>query len=115
MAFSDEQATIASKMRFFLSGRNFLQGTIPPTGSGPNYTYNPGNEGIYTLTSKIAASPGTIFTYYDNNGNLLSSPVEAGSVTLIRVSLPYKPDGLLRLGPLYFSSEVQLRNLKTNL
>lgn len=115
MAFSDEQATISSKTRFFLSGRNFLQGTIPPTGSGPNYTYNPANEKIYTLTTKISASPGTIFTYYDNNGNLLSSPVATGSVTLVKVALPYKPDNLLRPGPLYFSSEIQLRNLKTNL
>lgn len=101
------------QVRFYLNGTNFIRGQIPPTGSGPSYTYDPASETFKTLGTAIQNGANPIFTYYDQYGTQLSSPIVTGNITLVKVTLNFG-DTKLRTA-FTATTQAQLRFKKTNL
>ncbi len=101
------------QVRFYLSGTDFVRGQIAPTGTGPSYTYNSASETFKTLANNIKNGANPIFTYYDQDGNLLGSPIVTGNVTLVKVNLNF---GETKLRTAFSATtQAQLRFKKTNL
>lgn len=105
--------TAPYQVRFYLSGSDFIRGQIAPTGTGPSYTYNPATETFKTLATDIKNGGNPIFTYYDQDGVLLSSPIVTGNVTLVKISLSFGETALRTA--FTATTQAQLRFKKTNL
>lgn len=105
--------TAPYKIRFYLSGQNFIRGSIAPTGVGPSYTYDPATETFKTIATNVTNGATAIFQYYDQNGTLLSSPIAVGNITLVRATLTFGETSLHTA--FTATTEIQLRFKKTNL
>ncbi|HEY4695076.1 MAG TPA: prepilin-type N-terminal cleavage/methylation domain-containing protein [Candidatus Nanoarchaeia archaeon] len=101
------------QVRFYLNGTDLIRGQIPPTGTGPSYTYDPDSETFRTLATDVKNGAGAIFEYYDQDGNLLSAPIVTGNITLVRMTLSLG-DASLKTD-FTATTEAQLRFKKTNL
>lgn len=102
-----------AQVRYFLNGQTLTRGQILPTGTPPNYTYDPLTETTEIESLSIVNGGAAIFTYFDENGAQLAAPITAGEVTLVGVSLSFEQEG--NLSPLQVDTRVQLRFNKSNL
>jgi hypothetical protein len=112
--FSPQDATV-KQIRYFISGTNLNIGVTPPSGTAPNYTYNSSNEVITTTRVDLAMGSNTLFTYYDDAGNLLPNGFATSQVKAIGIYVAANPR-VKQLGiPIAVTTRVTLRNFKTNL
>ena len=102
-----------AQVRFFLDGTDLKRGEILPEGVEPPYTYDPLNESIKTMSTKVTNGEGDIFAYYDQDGALLDQPVSEAEVTLVKVDLQFSRSNYA--DPFPVSTKIQLRYNKTNL
>ncbi len=91
---------------------NFRKGVIEPVGWPPEYPQD--QEEIFILSQYVRNSP-PIFKYFDKNGNQLPPPARLASTTLMKVYLVINVEPNRLPDDFELSSEVQIRNLKTNL
>ncbi len=112
--FSPQDSTI-KKIRYFISGTNLNIGVTPPSGTAPNYTYNSASEVITTTRVDLVMGSKSLFTYYDDAGNLLSTSFLPSQVKNIGIYLAANPSAKQVPVPISLSTRVTLRNLKTNL
>ena len=106
------------RVRYFLDGDNFKKGVIDPLGIPPIYITNPADpqyqETIVALSKYVRNAP-PIFRYFNGDLQELPAPARLQDTKLMRLNLiiNVRPNR----SPTDFSleSEVQLRNLKTNL
>lgn len=98
----------------FPSGQNeFKKGVIEPVGWPVSYPLE--NEEVSVLSSYVRNSS-PIFRYFDKDGNeITSSPARPEDTTLMRVNLIINVDPNRPPQNFELESDVQLRNLKTNL
>lgn len=105
------------RMRYFLDGTDFKRGIIEPVGSPA--VYDSGTESITTIATGIDISAGYIFQYYDENydgsTDPLTQPVSIEDVRLIDIALTIDTDPLKLPEPITISTQVSIRNLKSNL
>lgn len=119
--YSDiDRDTVTERVRYFLQGSNFEKGIIEPSGDPPQYVL--ADETITVLSANVRDSvPGPIFTYYngdwptDTVNNPLATLTRLTETKLMHVYLkvnvnPNRPPDDFEL-----ESDVQIRNLKTNL
>jgi len=102
----------AERVRYFIEGTDFKKGVIKP--SGWPTKYDPQNEEIFTLSQYVRNQP-PIFRYFNRSGIELPPPARLKDTKLMRVYLvinvnPNRPPQDFGL-----ESDVQIRNLKTNL
>lgn len=105
-----------SEIYFYIENAALKYSVIPPTGTAPNYTYNPNDAQYFTLLPKVTntvANP--LWRYYNEGGDLLAFPVNKADVRVIE-TLPFALDsgGALSV-PIGISTKISLRNFKTNL
>lgn len=112
--FSPQDSTI-KKIRYFISGTNLNIGVTPPSGTAPNYTYNSASEVITTTRVDLVMGSKSLFTYYDDAGNVLSTSFLPSQVKNIGIYLAANPSAKQVPVPISLSTRVTLRNLKTNL
>lgn len=110
---SDDQV---ERVRYTLNGTNLERGTIEPTGDP--ITYNEANESVRIVARSIQNAETDVFTYYtgeypDNQTPL--TPVDLTEVKYIQFYLAIDPDPNQDPPATEVRSQVQLRNLKTNL
>ena len=98
----------------FSSGQtDFKKGVINPSGFPASYL--PENEKTSVLSQYVRNGP-AIFRYFDKNGNEVQSlPARPEETTLMRVNLIINVDPNRPPNNFTLESDVQLRNLKTNL
>jgi len=111
-AYAVSSSSPPDEVRYFLENGQLKRGLIPPTGSPPDYTYDPADETIKIIGNNVISSP--LFEYFDQDGTQLTSPVPAASVTLIKVNLTIDDDSGKPPEAISTSFKIQLRNLKTN-
>ncbi len=114
-AYFSPQDAVVKKVRYFTTGNTLKAGVTPPSGSAPNYTYNPANEVITTLTNNLTTSPNPIFTYYDATGAQLANGFSLAQVKQIGIYLSINPSPRYLPKSLQTGTRVTLRNVKTNL
>lgn len=107
---------LTERVRYELVGTNLQRGIIKPTGSP--LTYNVASEVVTTVTAHVQNGATPIFTYYDGDypaDTTPLNPVDVTDVKYINFLLIIDADADVDPPPVTVSSQVQLRNLKTNL
>lgn len=107
---------LTERVRYQLVGTNLQRGIIKPTGSP--LTYNVASEVVTTVTAHVQNGATPIFTYYDGDYPAATTPlnpVDVTEVKYINFSLVIDSDPAVDPPPVTVASQVQLRNLKTNL
>lgn len=112
--FSPNDAVV-KKIRYFKSGNKLMVGVIPPTGAGPNYTYNPSDEEVSVLQDYISMDSTPIFTYYDATGTQLTGAFAITQIKQIGLNMAINPKPTILEKPISSQTVVTLRNKKVNL
>jgi type II secretory pathway pseudopilin PulG len=107
--------TQVKKIRYFINGTNLNIGVTPPTGTAPNYTYNSANEVITVTRVDLQMEGNALFRYYDENGVLLPNGFSLSQVKGVGVYVAANPRTKQLSKPVSLSTQVTLRNFKTNL
>jgi prepilin-type N-terminal cleavage/methylation domain-containing protein len=112
--FSPQDTTV-KKIRYFISGTNLNIGVTPPSGTAPNYVYAAADEVVTTTRVDLAMGANSMFTYYDDSGNVLPNGFAVGQVKAIGLYVAANPRTKQLSVPLEVTTRVTLRNFKTNL
>ncbi len=117
--FTDPKNTGATqKITYSLVGHTLYRAVISPSGS-PLW-YNPATQATTSLITDVHNSTSTpMFQYYDQyytgTSSPLTQPVNVSSIHLISISLTLDTDPNRSPTPRIYTTQVSLRNLKTNL
>jgi hypothetical protein len=108
---------LKEKIRYFFSGTVLREGTIKP--SGNPLAYNTANEKIADLVHGVINNASSSrFSYYDKNYDgttaPLASPINILSIRLFKVRIKVDLDLRQPPGPVEFTTQVSIRNLKDN-
>ncbi|HEX3082289.1 MAG TPA: prepilin-type N-terminal cleavage/methylation domain-containing protein [Candidatus Saccharimonadia bacterium] len=109
------QDTVVKKVRYFINGTNLNIGVTPPTGTAPNYTYNVADEVVTTTRIDLTMGTNSMFTYYDDSGNVLPNGFSVGQIKAIGLYVAANPRTKQLTVPVAITTRVTLRNFKTNL
>lgn len=119
--YSDiDQDVYTERVRYTLSGDTLVRGVTEPTGDPLDY--DPGNdEVVETLVEYVNQGSLPIFTYYnqdypyDTTNNPLPAPARLIETKLINVRLRVNVTPGIAPNDFDVQSDIQIRNLKTNL
>ncbi len=117
--YSDvDSDTETERMRYELSGTDLVKGVVKPTDEGGKIIYNLGNEEVSVVATSIQNGEDPVFTYY--SGDYPDDPaplsfIDLTEVKYIQFFLRIDPDLGNDPAAVEVRSQVQLRNLKTNL
>src|SRR3989344_3583844 len=105
------------RVRYFLDGTTLKKGIIKP--SGTPLTYNPADEAVSELIHCVANATTSIFSYYDKNydgtNQALIEPIDIATVRLVKITIVIDKDPQTPPGPVTFTTQISIRNLKDNL
>lgn len=107
--------SVPDRARYYLQNGKLLVDVTPASGTAPNFTYNPADTRTITITSTTNIDGQPLFKYYDQNGASLSSPYTLTAITKIEITLSVNPKPSVLKTNQVTSTQVQLRNRKTNL
>ena len=118
--YSDiDQDIYVERVRYFMDGTNLKKGVVEP--SGNPFTYDLNNEIVSIVSTNVRNDTLPIFIYYngdypaDTINNPLPSPARLVDTKLLHVFLRINIDPLRAPNDFDLETDVQLRNLKTNL
>jgi len=100
------------RVRYFVEGTNFKKGKVNPIGWPIEYPL--AQEQIFILSQNVRNLP-PIFRYFDGFGNELTAPARLKETKLMRVNLIINVNPHRLPDDYQLESDVQIRNLKTNL
>lgn len=116
--YSDIDADgLKERIRYFLSSNMLKKGVLKPSGSP--IVYNLADEKITEVVHDVANGSTAVFSYYDKNydgsTSPLSYPIDVVAVRLIKINIIIDRDINNSPGPVTFTTQVSIRNLKDNL
>lgn len=101
------------RVRYFIQGTDFKKGVIEP--QGWPIEYPAASEQVFLLSQYVRNSP-PIFRYFDGSGQeLIELPARLKDTKLMRFYLVINVDPNRPPQDFVLESDVQIRNLKTNL
>lgn len=104
----------AERVRYFIDDTDFKKGVINPSAGWP-VSYPLGNEEISILSRYIRNQP-PVFHYFNGDGDEITElPARLKDTKLMRVYLVINVDPAQPPQNYELSSDIQIRNLKTNL
>lgn len=103
-----------TQVRYFVDGNSFKVGLTKPQGVAPSITYPSASEKIDLIIPDVINNT-QIFNYYNGNGDVLTGTIDKINVKMIRLTISLDKNGDLPPGPTTETTEVMLRNMKTNL
>lgn len=112
--FSPRDA-VPDRVRYYTSNGDLKIDIIPASGIAPNYTYNSTDKRTITIIPIKNGVTQPLFKYYDESGGLLSSPYDTTAIRKVEISLVINPKPAFLKTDQSSSTQVQLRNRKTNL
>lgn len=112
--FFDSGSISPRLVRYFVENNQFKVGYTDPVGVLPDITYPVSNEQIQFLVEDVI-NPGSLFSYYDENNNLLADLTDLNTIKMIGLSISLDKNQNIAPEPVTESTKVNLRNLKTNL
>lgn len=109
-AHTNPQSPYAQKIRFFVAGNTLMQGSIEPSGDPPTYS---GTEVVSELADYVQniTIATTTFSYYDENGTLMTDLSRIGAVRFIRTTVHVDVNVNDQPARLMLQSSTALRNL----
>jgi type II secretory pathway pseudopilin PulG len=105
---------VIEKVRYFLNGKDFMQGIIKPSGNPIGY-FN--TETVSTISQYIRNQEQgvSIFTFYDTNGTVMLSPVSLINIRYVKVNLIVNVNPTTMPNEFTLRSSAAIRNVKSNL
>jgi prepilin-type N-terminal cleavage/methylation domain-containing protein len=110
-----DKATV-NRIRYELVGTDLVRGVTKPSGSP--ITYNTSTEQVTVIARDVQNGANPVFYYYGSDYPSNGSPVSSGSIadiTYVSFTLTIDADTAHDPAAVVLQSQVQLRNLKTNL
>ncbi|MEX0649368.1 MAG: hypothetical protein WD200_00010 [Candidatus Andersenbacteria bacterium] len=104
------------RVRYELTGTDLERGVINPSGSP--LIYDPATEQSSVITRHIRNGSDPLFIYYNGNypaDTVALTPIDVTEVKYIEFRLLIDADADREPAPVEIQSQVQIRNLKTNL
>ena len=118
--YSDvDQDVLTERVRYYISSSTLYRATVDPTGDPLDYDLN--NENTTILASYINNSSTPMFTYFndqypfDTENNPLPAPTRLIETKLMHIFLRINIEPSRAPNDFDVESDVQIRNLKTNL
>lgn len=111
-----DQDAATERVRYQLNGTNLERGITEPSGSP--LTYNTATEVVTIVARAVRNGTSPIFTYYNGNypaDTTALNPTDLTEVKYIQFNLTIDIDTAVDPEAVVVRSQVQLRNLKTNL
>lgn len=100
-------------VRYYISGTNFIRSTIEPTSSPPVYLASNAKTSVVSIYVRNGPS---IFKYFDKEGNeLLTNPIRRKDTEMMQLTIVINVNPSDITLDYELISNVQLRNLKSNL
>ncbi|MEI7818844.1 MAG: hypothetical protein WCI47_01870 [bacterium] len=112
--FSPRDA-VPDRVRYYISSGVLKIDIIPASGTAPNYVYSSSDKRTITIISVKNGVTQPLFKYYDESGSLLSSPYDTSAIHKVEIGLVINPKPAFLKSDQSSSTQVQLRNRKTNL
>lgn len=113
--FTPRDATV-SKIRYYVSSTQLKADVTQMTANPPIGTPVPNSTVTYTIISKLQTGGLNVFDYLDSAGGILSLPIaDLHTIKGIRVTLKAPPSKYVSANGTTVTSDVALRNRKTNL
>jgi len=106
---------VPDRARYYISAGSLKVDVTPATGTAPNYVYNSTDTRTVTIIPIVNSITQPLFQYYDENGNKLTSPYVTSAVQKVEIFLSVNPKPTVLKANQTSSTQVQLRNRKTNL
>lgn len=109
--------TYVSQVHYYLdgSGKKLMVDVIPMTANPPNGTLLTAQAKTYTIITNYYQAPGgTLFTYYDAGGSVLTPPI-ADEHSILQIGVNLAEPAAHSSNGQTLSITVSLRNRKTNL
>ncbi len=108
---------LKERIKYFMNGTTLMRAELKPTGDPAAYVE--GNEVVSEFVHDVANGGSPVFSYYDSSydgsGAPLAAPVNILSIRLIKTDLILDANGAGEPGPVTFTFQVVMRNLKDNL
>lgn len=105
---------VPDRARYYLSNGQIKVDVISATGTAPNYVYT-STPTTYTISQALNSGSQPVFRYYNENGTLLSTPYDVNAIRKVEIQLVINPKPKVLKTNQSSSTQVQLRNMKTNL
>lgn len=109
--YSDIDADGKTERVHYFSEAGSLKMGIRKPSDGVPPTYASGDESVSVLANYVVNEDGNVFSYYGLNGQVLSNPVEADAVRMIKVRLEINIDPIKAPNNINIESLATLRNL----
>lgn len=103
-----------SRIRYFMDGTTLKRGQIPPSGAMPPYAYPPQDESVKEIVKNVT-NGSTLFQYYNDSSDLIEPPVPPDAVKMVKITVTSDKDSYAKPDAITETTDVSLRNLKTNL
>lgn len=113
-AYFSPQDTVVKRITYFVDGTSLKATVIPPSGSGPIYTYNPSDGKTYTLADDLS-NGGMVFNYFNEVGAPLTGAFTPTQIKQVGITIITNPNPKVLRKPMSSQTTVTLRNKKTNL
>lgn len=114
--YANVDGTSIDRIRYELIGTTLVRGVTKPTGSPA--TYNTAQETVATIATSVQNGSNAVFSYYGSNYPTDTTQVAGtniANITYISFSLTIDADTAQDPPAVVLQSQVQLRNVKTNL
>ncbi|MEO6077849.1 MAG: prepilin-type N-terminal cleavage/methylation domain-containing protein [Candidatus Andersenbacteria bacterium] len=114
--YANTDNTTINRIRYELIGTDLVRGVTKP--SGNPLTYNTTNEQVAIIARDVQNGANPVFYYYGSDYPSDTTPVPSGNIadiTYISFTLAIDADTTQEPSAVVLQSQVQLRNLKTNL
>lgn len=115
--YADADDTAPSEINIYLNGLKATMSIIPPSGTPPNYTYDPTQAVYRTLLSEVTnnSTSQPLFFYYNESNTKLTTPINISAIKSVEFAPSARDSANLMTVPIVVSNRVTLRNFKTNL
>lgn len=112
--FYDLTSSSPTQVRYFVDGSQFKVGLTSPQGTAPDVTYPSASEKIDLIIPDVT-NGNQLFDYYDGNSSHLTGAINSADIRVIRLTISLDKNGSAPPGPTTETTEVMLRNMKSNL
>lgn len=110
----DDLQPAPSRVRYYVENGNLMKGVIHPTGAGPVFDYPTGEE-FFKPIAKNVINGDNLFLYYNDASVQIGDPTPIDAVRMIKLTVTIDQDPASPPGAITSTTNVNLRNLKTNL
>lgn len=114
-AYFSPRDDIPDQARYYKLGNQVFVDVIAAVGTAPNYTYPVDNKVTYKITDTLNSASEPVFRYYNEAGTELTGSVDVSAIRVVGLTLISNPKPNDLKKNQRGDTQIQLRNMKTNL